>query len=144
MIPCASLVGAVGLEPTTFGSQNRTDDFQKFSVVGNLQRFRGSSSAGGFAHLARLTPLAGVPYPNLTRPPGLQTGRRGEFYDLVNDPLDQVDLASRHPDVADRLSAQLDYWRERAEAAQLPTDAEAAESPSAEDLERLKALGYIE
>ncbi len=67
-----------------------------------------------------------------------------ELYDFVNDPLDQVDLASQHADVVVRLSQQLEDWRERAEAEQLPSDSEASESLSAEDLERLKALGYIE
>ncbi len=43
-----------------------------------------------------------------------------------------------------RLAADLGSWLERAESERLPTDSEAAESLSAEDLERLKALGYIE
>ncbi len=65
-IPVASLVGAVGLEPTTFGSQNRNGEIRNLSKVKNLQRFRGSSSVGGLAQLAQLAPLAGVLYPNLT------------------------------------------------------------------------------
>ncbi len=60
------MVGAVGLEPTTFGSQNRINKIEKLNEVENLQRFRGSSSLSRLAHLAQLTPLAGVLYPDLT------------------------------------------------------------------------------
>ena len=67
-----------------------------------------------------------------------------ELYDFVNDPLDLVDVAADHPDVVARLVADLGTWRERAESERVSTDAEAAQSLSAEDLERLKALGYIE
>ena len=67
-----------------------------------------------------------------------------ELYEFVKDPLDRVDLAAAHPDVVARLSKELQSWRERAEAERLPSDADAADSLSAEDLKRLKALGYIE
>ena len=65
-IPLASLVGAVGLEPTTFGSQNRNNESEKLNEVENLQRFRRSSLAGRLAHLAPLAHMAGFLYPDLT------------------------------------------------------------------------------
>ena len=41
------------------------------------------------------------------------------------------------------LSQQLELWRKQALAARLPSDAEAQEGLSAEELERLRSLGYI-
>lgn len=67
-----------------------------------------------------------------------------ELYQLVKDPLDRVDLAAAHPDVVVRLSKQLQSWRERVEAERLPSDVDGADSLSAEDLKRLRALAYIE
>ncbi|TDI95809.1 MAG: hypothetical protein E2O73_14275 [Deltaproteobacteria bacterium] len=67
-----------------------------------------------------------------------------ELYQLVKDPLDRVDLVAAHPDVVVRLSKQLQSWRERVEAERLPSDVDGADSLSAEDLKRLRALAYIE
>ncbi len=78
---------------------------------------------------------------NFKRPPDMP---EYELYEFVKDPLDRVDLAAAHPDIVARLSKQLQSWRERAEAERLPSDADAVDSLSAEDLKRLKALGYIE
>ncbi len=66
-----------------------------------------------------------------------------ELYHRPSDPLDQTNVAAQQPEVVARLLSQLQRWRETAVAARLPSDAEAAESLSAEDLERLKSLGYL-
>ena len=66
-----------------------------------------------------------------------------ELYDRRNDALDQVNLSTQHPDVVKRLSQKLAEWRERAEAGRLSPDAEASQTLSQEELERLRSLGYI-
>jgi len=67
-----------------------------------------------------------------------ETGR-AELYDLVADPGEKNDLAERRPELRDELLARLD-------ALTAPTmgaaPAEAAESLSPEEAERLRALGY--
>ena len=66
-----------------------------------------------------------------------------ELYDHGNDPLNLKDLAGENPEVVEPLSQQLELWHEQALAARLPSDAEAQEGLSAEELERLRSLGYI-
>jgi hypothetical protein len=66
-----------------------------------------------------------------------------ELFDRRQDPLDQVDLAPQHPDVVERLAKELAAWRKRADSMRLPPDSQLAGSLNAEELERLRALGYI-
>ena len=66
-----------------------------------------------------------------------------ELYDWRADPLDQHDLAATEPETVNRLAADLDAWRKHAEAGKLPSDATAAESMSAEQLQHLRSLGYL-
>ncbi len=66
-----------------------------------------------------------------------------ELFHRLSDPFDQTNVAAEQPEVVERLRALLERWRETAVAARLPSDAESAESLSAEDLERLKSLGYL-
>jgi arylsulfatase A-like enzyme len=66
-----------------------------------------------------------------------------ELYDHRADPLNLHDVASEHPDVVERLAAQIEGWHQQAVAARLPSDAELAEGMSAEELERLRSLGYL-
>ena len=66
-----------------------------------------------------------------------------ELFDRRRDPLDQVDLAPEHPDVVERLAKELHAWRKLAESMRLPPDSQLAGSLNAEELERLRALGYI-
>ncbi len=66
-----------------------------------------------------------------------------ELYHRPSDPLDQKNVAAERPEVVTRLRSALERWQASAIAARLPSDAEAAESLSAEDLERLKSLGYL-
>ncbi len=67
-----------------------------------------------------------------------------ELYDHGKDPLDQKDLASENPEIVERLAEQLDRWHEWALAARLPSDAETTEGLPAEELERLRSLGYVQ
>ena len=66
-----------------------------------------------------------------------------ELYDHGRDPLNLSDVATDHPEVVDRLAADLERWRRRAEAARLPADAELADTLSADELDRLRSLGYL-
>ncbi len=67
-----------------------------------------------------------------------------ELYDRRTDPLDGTDVAARHPDVVARLARELEAWRSMATQARLKPDAEAVGQMNAEDLERLRALGYVQ
>ena len=67
-----------------------------------------------------------------------------ELYDHRHDPLDRVDHAAEHPDVVQRLASQLVAWRRMAQAARLPPDSRSQEGLGKEELERLRALGYIQ
>ena len=66
-----------------------------------------------------------------------------ELYAQRTDPLDQHDVAAQHPDVVARLSSALKDWRGRALAARLKPEAD-TQGLSAEDLERLRSLGYVQ
>ncbi len=66
-----------------------------------------------------------------------------ELYDWRRDPLNQTDLAGRHPEVVARLGETLAAWRRSVEAARLPADAQAAAALAPEEIERLKSLGYL-
>ena len=78
---------------------------------------------------------------NVKRPRG---GPEFELFDHRKDPLDHTDLAAKHPEIVERLSKEIAAWRKMAEAARLKPDQEAAAALKAEDLERLRALGYIQ
>lgn len=67
--------------------------------------------------------------------------REIELYDHVQDPLNLVDVADEHPDVVSELLPELDRWYQRATLAKVEPDSAADMSP--EELERLRALGYV-
>ena len=67
-----------------------------------------------------------------------------ELYDHAADPLDQNDVAAEHPEVVEKMVAQLDSWLAWAEENRLVSDADAAAGMSSEELERLRSLGYIQ
>jgi arylsulfatase A-like enzyme len=67
-----------------------------------------------------------------------------ELFDRKQDPLDQDDLAAKHPDIVERLKKEMQAWRKRAESMRLKSDAQLAGSLSPEELERLRALGYVQ
>ena len=66
-----------------------------------------------------------------------------ELFDHHNDPLNLKNLATENPEVVERLSQQLEQWHEQALAARLPSDEEFKGGLSAQELERLRSLGYI-
>ena len=61
--------------------------------------------------------------------------KRVELYDLATDPQELQDVASVRPDDAQRLADILEKWRGGALDIAVP---------DAENMERIKALGYIE
>jgi arylsulfatase A-like enzyme len=65
-----------------------------------------------------------------------------ELYDHRSDPLNLVDVTAQHPEVVDRLKRALAAWHEAAVAARIEPDADAEMSP--EEIQRLRALGYIQ
>jgi arylsulfatase A-like enzyme len=93
-------------------------------------------------------------------PPGVAAGARGpgappamalpapaapefELFDHAKDPLNLTNVAAEHPDVVKELAAELERWRQMATSAKLKSDADTAASASPEELERLRALGYL-
>jgi arylsulfatase A-like enzyme len=67
-----------------------------------------------------------------------------ELYDHRTDPLDLKDVAQQEPAVVKRLSSELEAWRRLAEARRLAPDSRSGEGLGKDDLERLRALGYIQ
>ena len=66
-----------------------------------------------------------------------------ELYHHADDPLNHDDVAADHPDIVQRLTEELAGRLRYAEARTLPTDEDAAEGLSPEELRRLRSLGYI-
>lgn len=77
---------------------------------------------------------------NTTLEPGLA---EIELFDYAKDPLNMQNVAASHPEVVARLRKLLDGWRQMATAARLKPDAETTKALSAEELQRLRSLGYI-
>jgi arylsulfatase A-like enzyme len=77
---------------------------------------------------------------NVVRPPAAP---EFELYDFYHDPHDHHDVAAEHPDVVQRLAGMLDGWHRMATQAQLKSDADATKGMTAEQLERLRSLGYV-
>ena len=66
-----------------------------------------------------------------------------ELYDHADDPLDHNDVTAHHPDVVERLTAELVGRLRYVEARKLPTDEDVSEGLSPAELRRLRSLGYI-
>jgi arylsulfatase len=65
-----------------------------------------------------------------------------ELYNTDQDPFELVDLADKHPDIVDRLLAEIDSERARVEALQLENEGSTLEV-SDEMLDELRRLGYV-
>jgi arylsulfatase A-like enzyme len=65
-----------------------------------------------------------------------------ELFHHADDPLSLKNVAEENPEVVERLKQEMASWREQAEAAKLP-ETVSTEQMSAEELQRLKSLGYI-
>jgi arylsulfatase A-like enzyme len=66
-----------------------------------------------------------------------------ELFEFPKDRLDQKNVAAEHPDVVARLSKLLTGWHSMAAAARLKPDSDLTKTMSAEELQRLRSLGYI-
>jgi arylsulfatase A-like enzyme len=66
-----------------------------------------------------------------------------ELFDVVRDPLDQVNVADKHPEIVQRLAKTLEGWHAMAVAARLKPDSEATGNMTPEQLQRLRSLGYV-
>jgi len=71
------------------------------------------------------------------------TREEPEFYDLREDPNEKVNSYESYNTIALDLEEQLEQWHEQALAARLPSDDEFKGGLSAQELERLRSLGYI-
>ncbi|HET6371841.1 MAG TPA: sulfatase, partial [Candidatus Polarisedimenticolia bacterium] len=67
-----------------------------------------------------------------------------ELFDTRSDPLNATDKAAEHPEIVGKLAPRLRQWLDTARAARLPSDADAAQGLSDEEMERLRSLGYIQ
>ena len=67
-----------------------------------------------------------------------------ELYDHRTDPLDQIDVAEQNPQIVERLAGLLAGWRQAAENQRLVSDETATEGLSQQEVDRLRALGYIQ
>ena len=66
-----------------------------------------------------------------------------ELYNHVDDPLNLKNIAREHSDIVEQLAAKIEDWKASALEAALP-EGDDAEAMSAEELERLRSLGYIQ
>ena len=66
-----------------------------------------------------------------------------ELYHHEEDPLNLHDIAGEHPEVVERLASRLERWWKWAADQKLDEEALTAEM-SAEELEQLRSLGYVE
>lgn len=78
---------------------------------------------------------------NSKRPAG---GPEFELYDHRHDPLDKTNVAGEHPEIVSGLAKEIAAWRARAESERLKPDAASTEKMSPDQLDRLRALGYIQ
>jgi arylsulfatase A-like enzyme len=67
-----------------------------------------------------------------------------QLFDRRKDPLDTTDVAAQHPDIVARLLREMQAWQRMAESARLKPDSALASTVSGEELERLRALGYVQ
>jgi arylsulfatase A-like enzyme len=65
-----------------------------------------------------------------------------ELYDLIADPDERQNLAAERPDLTARLIARLEDWQSTVGSVAAPSAAAVEQSP--EQLEQLRALGYVE
>ena len=66
-----------------------------------------------------------------------------ELFEFPKDALDQKNVAADHPEVVERLAKVLQGWHAAALAARLKPDDETTKTLSAEELQRLRSLGYV-
>jgi len=67
-----------------------------------------------------------------------------ELFDRTKDAYDHHDVAANHPEIVQKLSREIDLWKQHAEAVKLKSDSESTQNMTTEEIERLRALGYIQ
>ncbi len=67
-----------------------------------------------------------------------------ELFDRTNDAYDHHNVASNHPEIVQRLSHELHLWKQHVDAVKLKSDSEETQNMTTEEIERLRALGYIQ
>jgi arylsulfatase A-like enzyme len=65
-----------------------------------------------------------------------------ELYKRAEDPLDSNNVAAQHPEIIEKLKAELEGWHKMVAEAQLP-ESISEENLSPAELQRLRSLGYI-
>ena len=78
-----------------------------------------------------------------TKTPEGDPGPEFELYNHETDPLSLHDVADEHADVVEQLAAELNRWKRRTEAARLPADEDLSTTLTADELKRLRSLGYL-
>ncbi|HSF14046.1 MAG TPA: hypothetical protein VLK65_00675 [Vicinamibacteria bacterium] len=66
-----------------------------------------------------------------------------ELYNHSTDPLNLENVIEDEPQIVERMKEQLEAWRKAALAARIEPDAD-TEGLSAEELQRLRSLGYVQ
>jgi hypothetical protein len=66
-----------------------------------------------------------------------------ELFDRAADPTDQRNLAGAQPEVIQSFLREVENFKKTVAAVRLPGDATVAEKLRSEEVERLKALGYV-
>lgn len=67
-----------------------------------------------------------------------------ELYNIRIDPAEQRNVAPQNQEIVQKLTAALNTWQKKANAARLKPDAQTTQTMSQEELERLRSLGYIQ
>jgi arylsulfatase A-like enzyme len=129
-------------------------------LLGSDQRGDPVAAGSGWVRrpvIAEKQPMGGTEHPNSTECYAIVDGNwklirnvarppespEFELFDFYKDPLDQRNVAAEHPDVVERLGKTLDAWHRMALQAKLKPDSEATKGMTAEQLERLRSLGYV-
>jgi arylsulfatase A-like enzyme len=67
-----------------------------------------------------------------------------ELFDRTKDPYDHNNVAASNPEIVQKLSRDINLWKQHAEAVKLKPDSEGTQNMTTEEIERLRALGYIQ
>lgn len=67
-----------------------------------------------------------------------------ELFDRTTDPYDHKNVAASHPEIVQKLSREINLWKQHAEAVKLKSDSESTQNMTTEEIERMRALGYIQ
>ena len=100
------------------------------SIAPNMSAALTAIQADGWELIENTTPGEGIP--------------EVELYDARTDRLDAHDVAAEHADVVVDLRAKLGAWRIEVAKLRLKSSTPADANLSADEIERLKSLGYVQ